>query len=68
MERTAGDEVGPRPLQLDVAVDHIDDVDAAQEVLDKSARDHGRWGARPIGWPERDVRDVWIEAPTMEPL
>jgi hypothetical protein len=54
MERAAGAVVGPRLLQRDVALHHIDDVDAAQQFLDEALGDHAgimpRISRRPA-WP-----------------
>ncbi|MNC99872.1 hypothetical protein D3C83_183090 [compost metagenome] len=66
----ARDKIRAGALELHVPVHYVDDVDAAQEVLDKRAGNHSAatTGAPPIGWPEPDVRDGLIMAPTMGPL
>jgi hypothetical protein len=42
VKRAAGNVVGARALQLHVAVDHVDDIDAAEQFLDEGLRDHLR--------------------------
>jgi hypothetical protein len=42
VERAARDVIRARPLELHVAVDDFDDVDAAEKVLDEGLRNHLR--------------------------
>ena len=45
MERAAGRVVGAGLLQRDIALHHVDDVDAGQQFLDEGLGDHGRQAA-----------------------
>jgi hypothetical protein len=40
VKRAAGNVIRARPLQLHVAVDHVHDIDPAEQFLDEGLRDH----------------------------
>src|SRR3989338_10296820 len=42
VERAAGDVVGASLLERHMALDHVHDIDAVQQVLDKTFRNHAR--------------------------
>ena len=42
MKRAARDKIRARTFELNVAVDHIDDVDAMEQIFDERLGDHGK--------------------------